>query len=246
MTIVDAGPTLSELAARANRAHQSVAAELERVQSAASAGVKAALEAGEALLLAQERVPMGEWSAWLTENFTGSYASAQQYMRLAHYCDALPEADSTSIPAALRVLRNLPSRLEFPQRYPDEVRGTALKLLESGAPQAEVSELLGVPVPTVRMWQNPTPVKESKARQRQRAWRRKREREALERQERDAKVRKLKGPLAESYSLARRMAQALDQAYMETPDRDTMLAIKSALSRVYEAEDAIVRALKLS
>jgi hypothetical protein len=80
---------LEDLAARANDAHQ-------RVKKAACEGLLAAFEAGQALLQAQKTC-LGQWLAWLGQNFKGSYRTAQRYMEFAEECHSLGGFDATRV-----------------------------------------------------------------------------------------------------------------------------------------------------
>ncbi|MGH7140352.1 MAG: hypothetical protein ACREHD_31840, partial [Pirellulales bacterium] len=78
---------LAELAARANAAHQ-------RVFKAAGEGLLAAFEAGQALLQAR-KLCLGQFLAWLPQNFKYSVRTADRYMDFAEQCYSLGGFDST-------------------------------------------------------------------------------------------------------------------------------------------------------
>jgi hypothetical protein len=64
--------------------------------------------------------------------------------------------------------------------------------------------------------------------------------------ERDRVMRKIGGSVAETYALIRKTAQALDRAEKEAADREVRAALRNAQAKLYNAEDAIVRALGIS
>ena len=80
---------LAQLAARANAAHQ-------RVFKAAEEGLLAAFEAGQALLQAR-KLCLGQFLAWLPQNFKYSVRTADRYMEFAEHCYSLGGFDSTRV-----------------------------------------------------------------------------------------------------------------------------------------------------
>jgi hypothetical protein len=68
---------LTQLFERANRAH-------DLAKDAAIKFCRHSVEAGMALLEAQELCPKGRWFTWLREHFEGSIRTAQRYMEQAN------------------------------------------------------------------------------------------------------------------------------------------------------------------
>jgi Protein of unknown function (DUF3102) len=96
-------PTTSELNALAAK----VRASLREAQIAACNALHAALDAGDALIAAQERVPAGEWTRWIRHNCFLSKRTALLYMQLARHRDEI-EARLEEIPdLSLRAARRL-------------------------------------------------------------------------------------------------------------------------------------------
>jgi Protein of unknown function (DUF3102) len=96
-------PAASELNALAAKVRASVRA----AQVAACNALHAALDAGDALVTAQEQVPAGEWTRWLRHNCFLSKRTALLYMQLARHRDEI-EARLEEIPdLSLRAARRL-------------------------------------------------------------------------------------------------------------------------------------------
>lgn len=113
---------LARLAGEANTAHQRAG---ESIVSAIMHG----LEAGRALLAAQDLVPYGRWGGWLAENFKGSDRSARRWMRLYRQRERLPGGDplrtgaselSPSAALALLAAREEPERKTIRPPAPTE------------------------------------------------------------------------------------------------------------------------------
>ena len=79
-----AGLTLDELGPAIERLHRGAEGFIRCTKAAAASALQCALEAGGALLLAKDKVPHGEWGAWLRQNIPGlSPDQATRYMKLA-------------------------------------------------------------------------------------------------------------------------------------------------------------------
>lgn len=223
-------PSLSELTEIANREHG-------LVLRAGTAMLEHAVNAGEALLAAKQHVPRGEWTDWLTDHFDGrSLVVGQQYMRLARHKRLVMAKQPTTIKGALRLLHGgQDSRIDPVQQ------AEVLKLRSEGMTIAGIAEELQIPKSRVQRWVSPKVEKRrlEKARQRTIAGRR-----ALNRQKRDAAARKAGGSIAEAYALIRRALQACEKASEEDHPFEVKRAVSDATNRLYNAEDAIVRASK--
>jgi hypothetical protein len=86
----------------------------ELVESSARKTVEHAERCGRALLAAKDKVPHGEWSSWLGQNFDYSQEHARRYMTIAsNSTRVLNLKDATSIREALRMIAEDP---ETPKR----------------------------------------------------------------------------------------------------------------------------------
>jgi hypothetical protein len=224
--------TLDELAEAVEREHQLV------VQAGASM-VEHAIRAGEALLAAKNQVPRGQWEAWTTSSFPDKHPKTLRlYMRLAKYQDRVRESQPGTITAAHRLLAGEPV---IP--VDEEQREKALHMRKDGATYREIAEHFDVTKERVLTWINPryTERRRTRLQQQSRAARR-----ALHRQQRDAAARRAGGSVAEAYSLVRKALQALDGAVQAAEDKEAKQALNQAIARLHAAEDAVVRASKLS
>jgi hypothetical protein len=195
-----------------------------------------AIRAGEALLAAKQLIRRGEWEDWLAENFVGrSIISAQQYMRIARHKHVVLEAQATNMKGALRVLHGgRDSRIDPVQE------AEVLRLRAKGLTYQAIAEQLDIPPSRVAKWCNP---KAEQRRLRRAHARTIAGRRALNRQKRDALVKRAGGQVAEAYALIRRALKALERAAEVEPDRDAKRAIQNATNRLYGAEDEIVAAI---
>lgn len=229
--------------------------EHDEVVSSASQMLKHAIRAGEALTIAKRRVEPGGWMSWTASNLPEMrHTLITNYMRIAHYQTKIPK-DIDSIAEARRALKGLPDIDGSPRGvtrngYPLELRETAVKLVSEGMSQELVAEEIGVAQGTVSRWVRG----QENSREYWRNWaaknrlrRRKAHaaREALRREERERKIQKIGGPLAESYSRVRKAAQALQKALEESDDPHVSGHLRLALSKLYVTEDEIVKALRL-
>lgn len=241
VSVVD-GPTLGELATKANEEH-------DLAREAAYSALQHAIRSGEALIAAKERVELGGWERWLSENFHATYRTAFIYQRIAQYQDRIPENVTISKADEMLVGLSLLNKADpGVPKYPVEMREEAVKLIAEGRTQSDVADLLNVSQSFVSHWAGNANIaaKHRKMRaQRAREMRKRREAAALKQFERDKAVKRAGGGPAEAYSLLRKAAQTLDRAQEDTKDREQRTHLKEALSRLYLAEDQIVKALGL-
>lgn len=201
--------------------------------------IQHAINAGDALLAAKAQVPRGEWQDWLVANFERSVAVATQCMRIARHKQAVIEGQATNFRGALRLLHGqTPSN--FDPNMAEEVRD----LRTQGLTYGEIAERTGVGKSTVFRWCNPEAEKRRRAKAHQQTIAGRR---ALNRQNRDAAAASAGGSIAEAYSLVRKALQALERAReVERHGPEVKRHISDAMNRIYNAEDAIVKASKLS
>ena len=235
-TLVTTEPTLEELAATANKEH--------RLCERASLNLLLhAVRAGDALVQVRDRVPQGEFEAWIRDHFVATSRTARTYMRVSLYREEIEGAESLA--EAWRRVQYLP----WPwhpgrgQVLPVELRDEALRLRKEGHTQSAVAEELGVHLNTVRRWERPDYFNERN----RRAYRRRREAELEDRRaSRDRAVRKIGGSMAESYSRIRLALDSLQAAHDEATDREVKAACGAAMAKLHGAEDEIVKALGIS
>ena len=233
-----AGLSLEQLAQAANDQHQAVA-------GAASQLLKHAIWAGQALIEAKARVPLGEWEGWAAENIQFSPSAMAVYMRLATYRDEVLAGGYAGINAAMTALRGKPRADNGKvMRKPDWMRDEVQRLHEAGLTNKAISELVDVSEITIGRWLNPDVRARAAASAKKRNERLRLARIALQQKERDRVVKQHGGAVAEAYALIRRAAQQLDRAQDEEINREIAGQIRSALGKVHAAEDEIVRTLK--
>jgi hypothetical protein len=95
MTVIETSNYLADLAARINAEH-------EAARRLVKQGAERAMNAGDLLIEAKDRVPHGQWLPWLAEHCEISERTAQLYMRLAR---ARPEIEAKSATVADLSLR---------------------------------------------------------------------------------------------------------------------------------------------
>lgn len=235
--------SLDELRDIAKVEHREVLASL-------SSALAHAIRGGEALLFAKDQIADGEFGRFV-KTIGINRATANAYMRIAYYQDALPGDRDMSVNSATRHLRSLPRRGESGWRKadPSDVE-EAKRLRSTGKTYKEIGEILGVSKNTALVWCDPA------ARAKQRAWtkantqERRRAVRLLRKQERDHAIRNAARTsdkdLAECYSLVRRLCQTIDKAAENASEQEVRRVLrgeKSALQRAHEAEAKIVKAL---
>lgn len=233
--------TLADLATTANREHG-------LVQQAEQSALMHSILAGDALLAARKVVVHGEWHNWLGENFAGSAPLASAYMRIAYYKDAVGLADCNGFAEARAFLRGLPPVSDAtPEGHGDFVRDQAVSLVANGATEKEAAEMLGVSRRSVHRWTD-TDYRQREVVQMREAQRERRREQAKERAA--AEERRLKriakgagGGIAEAYSLAERMQDALAAAEREASKPEVKAALVEAGAHYRRMRDEIVRAL---
>jgi predicted transcriptional regulator len=225
--------TLAELAATAN-------SEATLAFEAGTAMIQHAINAGEALLAAKRQVPRGQWEEWVADNFDRSKAVATQFMRVARHKRIVIEGQATNFKGALRLLHRGDAR----DTRIDPVEVAEMKRLrKEGATYRAIADEIGVSVSKVQRTLNPASERRrlEKARRQTIAGRR-----ALNRQKRDAAAKKAGGAISEAYAHIRKALEACERARDEAKTLDAKRAVQDATNRLYNAEDAIVKASRES
>jgi hypothetical protein len=248
--------TLTELAEVANAEHQATGAALVDA-------LGHAMNCGNALLAARDKVGPKEWDSWMTDNLRFGRGGATIYMRFAYYRHMIPAAltepyvDSRgglrqpTFTRAAAYVKGLPPMFDdvFRLRLPQSTRDEAKRLHKEGLNYTQIGNLLGISKNSALLICDP----KARARYRANAQERRRQitagRRALREKERrealDATVKNAGGALADAYSLIRRAAQRIDQASAEINDSESRHDLRQALTSVFQAEDAIAKSLKV-
>jgi len=246
-SVVEVEISLEQLAEAINKSHRAA-------HESAWAAVSHAVEAGQALLEARQRIDSGTFEDWVSANTEMAYATANRYMRLAFYKDELPTSDGLTsathgvgINAAQKALRGLPPIPKvFGSNGPVATKmdiEVAKQMRDEGRSYRDIGEALGRNETTVYYWLNP------KSRQRNRDGARSRrtaEREAFKRSERDKAVKRAGGDASHAYSHLRRCAADVQSAIDKSTDREQGAHLRTALDDLYRAEDQIMKALGIS
>ena len=232
--------SLDQLAEMAN-------AEYQLAEDSAETAIKHAIRCGAALAAAKEIVPPGDWHRWCDNNVTTMKRwQVVLYMRIAHYRRELPSSVTTP-EVAREILRGLPNVSSgAPRRITDEQCGEVVALRDEGLSFNAIAKQTGLGVATVYRIAKPPLRAEILRRQQLRRQREIAARQALKRQERDRLARQVKSPASEAYALIRRTAQILDQAAVVATSNDERATLRHALSSIHQAEDAVVRSLRLA
>jgi predicted transcriptional regulator len=195
------------------RTLREIAGEVARLHAAGCVSMSATLQywldAGTLLIEARKQVKPGKWTEWLIENLEVPPGTAKFYVRMATYRELLEAEGITSIEQARNYIRGLPAIDRVSRRVATpELTAEARRLRDADLSFGQIGDLLGVSATTVQKWLDPDLVRRQQEATKRWKQRKKEEVEALQRQRRDAAVRKAGGAIAESYSLLRRTAGA--------------------------------------
>lgn len=217
-----------------------IAREHQLATDAMASSVEHAIAVGDHLLAAKKLVPFGQWEDWLDAHIVEWEMTSQwarSYMRIARYKDDVRKEGLVSIGAARKFLH---SGIRRDARYDPILRKECDRLHKEGKGPKEIAVEVGVSKVTVWRWLNP----KREAQLREKASRNSRAgKSALKVQERKAAAKKVGGELGEGYTLIRRALDCLEKASPEhaLPVRRE---IRSAMNSLYNAEDAVSRAIK--
>lgn len=237
---------LADLAKRINDSHSSVGL------SVVSA-LRYAIEAGEGLNEVFDLLKTGEFDSWCAQNVFLTRATIGRYRRIAEHKNLLPAEifnphideigrfQNASINRAIKYLNSIDvqdKRRRGPKELLDQADVAAL--IEKGLTLTQVAQVFGVAESTVRLAVMP----ESQ----RRAARAKKNREA--KKTRDAARAEVNrrimsataDDLGEAYSLLRKCLQKLQIAYDHSPSKLQRKEISTAMRRLADAEDLMIRA----
>lgn len=222
-------PTLDELAATIRREH-------DLVLGAGVSIIQHAVLAGDALLAARAQVPRGQWLVWLDTNWEHeSYAMAAYYMRIAR--SKAKVMDAAGIKEAIKRLAGQSRVFDLPTApYASEIR----ELRAEGVPVKRIAAAVGISPSAV--YGHLLSPEERRARKRVNTARAKAKRaerkaaeKALERQQRDAAMKKAGGDAWDAYVLIRKVAPVLDR-----------MGATSAYAKCVALEDDLVKLVRNS
>lgn len=245
--------TLRELADEANREHA-------LVLETGAAMVEHAIRAGDALLrmeaaYIEQAAQMGgsRWLDVLDTSFDGAVSTAQAYMRLARYQDAIRASGVDSVNRAKMYLAEIGAKspMGAGKAPPDWLIGEMRRLLAAGWSLSAVGRHLGMSRHSVKHW-TASPEERERARQRSlKEWRRRQaaanaiKAQARERAIKQA-VRKRGGAIAKLYADAERTQDDIAQAQREASDPEARRELSEAGELHRQYRDKIVRALGVS
>lgn len=231
----DLRTSLSTLAAKAKQEHGLV------LQAEASALLHA-IAAGDVLREIKAQVPRGRWEVWLFDNLPDiALNTISHYMRLSKHKALIEEQQPRTVTDALRVVAGAPDT-----RHDEDLIDQARRMYQAGGvTMQDVAERLGNGVTKAQVWNwcNPQKVEKRNARARARSMAGRRE---LTRRARESAVKKKGGDIAEAYALVRKALQALERAQEAEQKPEVRAAVRSAMDRLYKAEDEIGKAVRLS
>lgn len=221
---------------------EAASTEFAEAKRAATRTVECWVRMGEAFNEARRLLDMegsAGFRAWVERETEVPYASAAPAMRMAHYQDKVLSAGSL-LEAQNRLVGLPPIGLKGAQQSRRrELEPTAQRMREDGATYSEIGAALGVTGPTIWTWLHPNTRKDR--------WAEQRRKQAEERQiRRERQVRKIGGPVAESYSRLRKTLDAVQAACDDAPDQEVRVAMRAAMSRLHAAEDEILSVLGIA
>lgn len=235
--------TLEELAQAVNEGHRKIGTHL-------SQALEQAIEVGRILLEAKATLKSTpKFTQWLAESVEVSASRASTYMRLAAYQEHIP-AHIESITDAQKSINGLPMLARYNNDPRKLDRGPILALKDSGLTLHQIAELVGCSHGTVWAVLNPDAYKRSVDKRNRRISAAKKEarlaKEALARERVLRTTHKdltaLSNDLGETYGHIRKALSLIDQSTFANPEMKS--AVNDARSKLYEAEDALNKALK--
>lgn len=247
-----ASMTLEELAASAS-VNACLSEEAEaNAETLRFESVWRGMDAGDALLIIQQRIAPSPWGEWVDANFPASRKRVRQWMRLAEHRGEVERwiaeggtGDKHGVAAALSAISHRPHRKSGFERFDPVVKQEAARLRRQGTPWREVAEILGTSQNTVRYWVDPDFRRRQIDSQKRYQRRMQRARKALdEQQEREEKAKLAASPsdVGKAYSLVRQLTSALSQAQIAVESPEVRRHLREAEQLALKAEESIWRA----
>lgn len=216
--------TLDELAEAGNREHS-------LIQQFGQSMIECAIRAGDVLLEAKRQVPYGGWMQWIDDNCTFSQKTARNYLRCARNQDIIRDLEITSIERAVKVLERIGRTCADPATV------AAIKQLRAeGWSYAKLAQRFDISSGTAHRYANLDA-------QRRRDFERQ---TVARRRRRDEAIKARGGSISDAYRHVRLALEALQKALDDAERGEAKREINSAMARLYNVEDAIGRAVKLS
>jgi len=207
-------------------------AEHDAAQAAMGSVVEHCIRAGEALILAKERLGREgkkvPWQRWVADNYSGHFTNAYMCVRFARNAKAILDSGVTTKRDALTLVKTVEAEARASER---ERAPEAKRLIKEGYSQRQAAEIMGVHRRTVERLASPDADKRAKDRN-------KAARAALRKAEQDAETRaavKMLGKgrtktLADVYALVRQAVQAAEAVGTDALE---------VQEKLYEVEDLI-------
>lgn len=232
--VLDPAPTLDELRDRANQEHRLGLGD-------AASMVEHWVASGEALIKARERISGDKaWRVWVAENFEASRSTAGNYMRLANCKQRVEALQPTTLNEALALVASEPRGYHGKVTLRVHDRAEAQRLHSTGQyTYRALAEHFGVSRRTAWGWVNPD-------RMRQKRLEREQQLRALRDERRAARIREAGGNAAEAFTLLRKALLELQQGHDRASNHEVKSEISTAMYRLYDAIEAIDRAVKLA
>lgn len=231
------GLSVDELAAAANAEHE--ATRLSHAEA-----VDHAIRCGEALNELRFRITKSEWAEWARTHIHVSAFQLGVYMRLARHKELIRQHEVTSIKQGARLLARAGATV-MPARTDPVLRAEAERLRGEGYTFSAIGRELGVSPATARMLVRD--IGEDMREKSRRAQKRRQVAQAAKNAERRRLARTKGGPnLSAAYEHVRKALERLEAATLDEQDKAARQAISTAMHRIYEGEDAIIRAIGTS
>lgn len=230
--------SIAELTETANTEHQSA-------EDAIGSALVHALLAGDALNEIHARLPFGQWTAWVAENFHGSLSNATIYRRLALHKDVIVPAQFASIRHAKTHLAKL-GLMTISKSSQNDRASEMVRLRNRGMQVREIAELYGVSDSVVSMWTIQGSQEKMKERSRLNKQRSRAATAALRREQRAKLMRSKNDPISRAWENVR-VALAELQKALDSESRDEpKYHLNEAFRGLHLAEDNLVSARKTS
>lgn len=246
VVVSNRGQRLTELAVVLDAEYEAIEQAATLIYQGVTAGVMAAIRAGEALLEVRSLMPdQPAFEAWATENSKFRESTRRTYMRMGHYrseIEAWIERGGTgTFVEAMGALRGLPS---LSSRESDEqVRTEARRLHEDGLSFDAIGALFGFSKDTVRSWVDKKAKASALAASRKAKLQRRKARRALAREEHRRAATNAGGASGRFYTNLRKLHLDIDAALAEASveERAFWLKIRSNADTMERVHGELLR-----